>query len=859
MTVNGRSNNLVLSVGVVVLAMGTAWGAPPVENEGRTAPKAAGSTVGTSGQRQTIDQDGNVVTRAATRSRVQAKSVTEAHAGTVEPMTFRTDGPSPSADVADASSTAAAAVQAPILDAASSQFGFQALLTDGAGDPLPGPTVSLVFRLYDGLGMLLDGPIGPFVVPITNGIVDTQVPMIPKLFDGTARELGVTVDGGVELSPRVKLVAVPYALRVDRVRSAELDDTIDLGAVDANGQLRIWSNTANRRTIQLQGSSHTVTIMGADGSSNAILGGEPFGELRLRDLTGNDETVSLTATANSGGELSLRESAGVLSLFADGGTGVIHATDGFRILDAIPGNEVMSAFRFSGGPSNGGAQLRFKDGAGVNTMQGGTSSNGGGFWVLKQSDGDNGVFLNGGAGANVGGSVNVFDAQANLTIDLDGDGHQIGLTANNGEDRVRLAGVSTGVLLLSDGNGLFGTAPSDRTVTLSAGPDFLVAPTGPGNDFGGQLLLDRSDGVATIFMNGGNSLGTGTRIATTGSHQVLSSITPTAPVLGSLEPGSSGGVLFLYQGDGDVGVELDGDAGTNAGADLVMRASTGTATIFIDADSGDAGLIQLRDVGGSTRVQLDGQSTGTGGEVSIYDSSGTETIELLGDEASGGEGSAQIMLRRSDGADRIEIDADGGSGSRIQLLNTAGSAVIMDGEVNGGGRIRVRNALNATRIFIDGDFSGTGLSRIRADVFRVQGGVDLAEPFECKDQDTLQPGTVMSIDPNSPGKLMMSTEAYDRKVAGIISGAGGVRPGITLSQEGVMDQGKLVALTGRVYCMADASNGAITPGDLLTTSNTPGHAMKVLDYARAQGAIIGKAMTPLETGKGLILVLVQPQ
>lgn len=68
-----------------------------------------------------------------------------------------------------------------------------------------------------------------------------------------------------------------------------------------------------------------------------------------------------------------------------------------------------------------------------------------------------------------------------------------------------------------------------------------------------------------------------------------------------------------------------------------------------------------------------------------------------------------------------------------------------------------------------------------------------------------------------------------------------------------------MALTGRVYVWADAANGAIEPGDLLTTSNTPGHAMKVGNHALAQGAILGKAMTGLAEGTGLVLVLVSLQ
>ena len=58
---------------------------------------------------------------------------------------------------------------------------------------------------------------------------------------------------------------------------------------------------------------------------------------------------------------------------------------------------------------------------------------------------------------------------------------------------------------------------------------------------------------------------------------------------------------------------------------------------------------------------------------------------------------------------------------------------------------------------------------------------------------------------------------------------------------------------------SDASHGVIKPGDLLTTSDTPGHAMKVSDHAQAQGAILGKAMSGLKEGKGLVLVLVTLQ
>ncbi len=81
-----------------------------------------------------------------------------------------------------------------------------------------------------------------------------------------------------------------------------------------------------------------------------------------------------------------------------------------------------------------------------------------------------------------------------------------------------------------------------------------------------------------------------------------------------------------------------------------------------------------------------------------------------------------------------------------------------------------------------------------------------------------------------------------------------------MGQPGTLADGdEPVALSGRVYVWADASNGAISVGDLLTTSSVPGHAMKVTNHSKAQGAILGKAMTGLSKGRGLVLVVVTLQ
>ncbi len=142
-------------------------------------------------------------------------------------------------------------------------------------------------------------------------------------------------------------------------------------------------------------------------------------------------------------------------------------------------------------------------------------------------------------------------------------------------------------------------------------------------------------------------------------------------------------------------------------------------------------------------------------------------------------------------------------------------------------------------------------------VLQINGGADIVEGFDST--ETLEPGTVVVIDAANAGELIASTVAYDRKVAGIVSGANGVNPGLRLGQEGVLDGEFPVAMSGRVWVKASGENGAIAPGDRLTTASLSGHAMRATDADRWDGAVIGKAMTALDADTGLVLVLVNLQ
>jgi len=233
-------------------------------------------------------------------------------------------------------------------------------------------------------------------------------------------------------------------------------------------------------------------------------------------------------------------------------------------------------------------------------------------------------------------------------------------------------------------------------------------------------------------------------------------------------------------------------------------------------------------------------------------------------------GGGNVNLNTNDNEAKLNVDGDG---FQLKLMNNVKAWKIGvsndDWQVGEGKLVFTRGSSSeSTMVLTEQGRVGIGMTTpsktldvngtARAKIVEITGGSDFAESFEINEK--VLPGSVVSIDTENPGKLKVANKAFDKTVAGIISGAGNINPGMIMGQEGSIADGEYpVALTGRVYCLVDASYGAIEPGDLLTTSNTAGHAMKVRKNAHAQGAIIGKAMTSLKGGKGLVLVLVSLQ
>ena len=289
---------------------------------------------------------------------------------------------------------------------------------------------------------------------------------------------------------------------------------------------------------------------------------------------------------------------------------------------------------------------------------------------------------------------------------------------------------------------------------------------------------------------------------------------------------------------------------------LEVQTSGGTRTATLDGDTGDVsigangqdGLVTVNDTSGGDRIRLNGGSatvqvggTEQAGYLNVFDANGRGAVRADGDLA---------WLRVGAQANEGEIYVQDGDDYRTIHLSGDDASLSL-GEAGGNdGDVFVHDSDGNRTIHLGGDSGDIVLSN-----------ADAAEDFEIVDdeRDLAEPGTVMIIDER--GALRIARDAYDSRVAGVVSGAGDLQPGLVLGrgEERSRDSHQPVALDGRVNCKIDGSHGAIEVGDLLTTSETPGYAMRAEDPEQAFGAVIGKALESHEGGTGTVPILVALQ
>jgi hypothetical protein len=368
----------------------------------------------------------------------------------------------------------------------------------------------------------------------------------------------------------------------------------------------------------------------------------------------------------------------------------------------------------------------------------------------------------------------------------------------------------------------------------------------------GGTVPDARLGANVALRNGGNTF-TGNQLISSGNVGI-GTVSPESilDVRGPLTLQSSGAANH-----DNLRIKKTGAiASTNAQFVLSHR-SDGSALWLYSYNGSTYRNLQAWDHANNTvRFPSDGQAlfiNNSLGRVGLGTASPQQRLHVTGNARVEGSGSGTAnpaLFVTNSAASGIGIfSVTSSSDANLVVVNKAAGDIIKAFRGSGGGDL-VFQVNNAGNVYSAADLSCRTLT--------IRGGADIAEPFALSD-DEVPAGAVVVIDPAQPGRLKLSTQAYDSKVAGIVSGAGGVQPGISMIQTDVLEGGRNVALSGRVYALVDADFGPLEPGDLLTTSDTPGHAMKATDAARRPGAILGKAMSPLPKGRGLVLVLVSLQ
>jgi hypothetical protein len=324
------------------------------------------------------------------------------------------------------------------------------------------------------------------------------------------------------------------------------------------------------------------------------------------------------------------------------------------------------------------------------------------------------------------------------------------------------------------------------------------------------------------------------------------------------DEGPKAGYVAIRNSAGNNSIVLDGandditlvDEDGHRSLAVLGKAFSGLATgMWIGADSSKAGYIAVKaGIAGIDSIILDGLFH----FMTLKDIAGRNTIII-----DGGRGNltlqalkGSITLTGSTG-DIVVRDQDGKHlfGLHGKAVDYAGLWIGAGKSDEGGtkaGKIYLRSADGNDSIALDGAAGDIILNN-----------ADCAEDFDILESEQIEPGTVMIIE--QEGKLRQSNIPYDKRVAGVISGAGDYKPGLVLDKKQSHNIRKSISLVGKVYCKVDAQSSPVKVGDLLTTSFTAGHAMKAYDPLKAFGAVIGKALRPLETGKGLIPILIALQ
>lgn len=368
---------------------------------------------------------------------------------------------------------------------------------------------------------------------------------------------------------------------------------------------------------------------------------------------------------------------------------------------------------------------------------------------------------------------------------------------------------------------------------------------------------------AMTIKNGNVGIGTNTpayRLDVTG--QIRSSggfvfpdgsVQTTAAIGGGGSGGGGGGTITgVTAGAGLTGGGTSGSVSLDVGAGTGISVAPDGISVIYGSTPGTA-------VQGNTSITVSAGTGMSGGGSLTLGSGGSVTVN------NADPGSSQPIFKNIANAAGTTQFAAGSNNDALRFEGTGGTSVSFDAAakkvvINSSATSSTLSAANVSAGQF-GQSTGGGNYSFPGDV-TVNGNIaakyqDVAEWVPSRQK--LLPGTVVILDPDKSNQVIASTESYDTRVAGVIS----EQPGVLLGEGG---EGKVkVATTGRVRVKVDASRGPVRIGDLLVTGDKEGLAMKSqpMNVGGAlfhrPGTLIGKALEPLESGTGEILVLLSLQ
>jgi hypothetical protein len=691
---------------------------------------------------------------------------------------------------------------------------YQGLLIDAStGQPVPDGTHNISFSIYDtptgGSAIWTESQ----SVQTKNGLysvtLGSTTPLTPDILSGTEKYLGIKVGSDPEMTPRKRIVSVAYALMSEEADKLDGKHAAEFADASHNHDDRYYTETElntsdgtppNQDSNRMSWDNLKDVPGGfADGVDNVGAGGGGWVDdgTVVRLETSTDSVGIGTTSPNSKLDVA----------------GNIAYSGELTKLD-VAVNDVATVrsydFLFGHPDRHGDPGLALTDG---------------GDRLVVNFNGDWPYTALGATAVVDPHSENAGLLEHGLAFGGGGSGEGIASRRTTGANQFGLDFYTDGNSRLSIANsgnvGIGTTSPSDETKLhiQAVSDDFGVLVDGEGTSGSEIGLHSASSKYASLAKNAYFASGAWQRFdASSGAY------------LQEVQPG--GDVLFRTIGAGANPISW-----TNA---LTIKTD---GTVKIAGASADewTPAIYGRNEGAGDGVY--GWSQNRHGTFGVTYSTNYQHAGVYGLNNGGGPGVYG------------EATAIDGKGIYGKATTSGGIGVCGVTSSSEGAGVLAQNTGGGPALVAVGNVEITDQNGVT--VMELGEGLDYAEGFDVSDEARIVPGTVLIIDPNSPGQLAVSRTPYDTKVAGIVAGAKGLGSGVRLGP-GQFDYD--VALAGRVYCNVDATEAAVEPGDLLTTSSTPGYAMKATDYARAQGTILGKAMERLEKGtKGQVLVLVTLQ